>query len=65
MYTFSMYHSRFYLMHHKILMIMEFRFAKVQIKGIWISEGLLYHPLYIKVISYKRLKIWGESLSHD
>ena len=46
MYNFNEVYSIFYLMNHKILTnvikYMGFGFARVQIKGILISECLLY-----------------------
>ena len=45
-YIFNGAYSTFYLMHHKILKNMGF-ISRVQIKGIWISEGLLNYIVYI------------------
>ena len=42
MYIFNGPYSVFNLMHHKILLNMGFGFARVQIKGIRISEGVHY-----------------------
>ena len=44
-------YSIFYLIHHKILMnigTFGFGFARVQIKGIQISEGVLYRLLELR-----------------
>ena len=43
-------YSVFYLMHHKLLLNMWFGFARVWIKGIRISKGVLH--VYFNIFSF-------------